>query len=402
MSEPDYYEVLQVHPKASPLIIKKAYRTLLLAGTHPDKGGNSEQTQLLTEAYRVLSDPGLRDAYDRQRNPHATPGPAQIVAICSQCGTYNRVRSETGLLVARCGRCKKPIGKPKLPGVPRNPLPPKAIALVLLAVMILAGGGFAWWLWQSTRDPLQRAMHLEDRGDAPAAIAALKPLATPAALKRLGRLYEDEGMLAEAQATYETLLAKEKTPHAYLLLGSLLLKRENLSSAEIHLKEASRLDPANPTVLTLLADCYVKDERYEEAIGYYRRAMPLEPSNAELPYRLGMLHQIRQDSDQALGAYRKALSLNPRHRAALIQLGGLMTERGALSEALTQFERAAVLGYEDADLHFRIAGLYQRLGDSSGAIREFDIAYRQAAREPLLRERIAKAMNTLGAQPPRD
>jgi tetratricopeptide (TPR) repeat protein len=399
MSEPDYYEVLQVHPKASPLIIKKAYRTLLLAGTHPDKGGNSEQTQLLTEAYRVLSDPSLRDAYDRQRNPHAT-GPSLIVAICSQCGTYNRVRSETGLLVARCGRCKKPIGKPKLPGKLRKPLPPKAIALALLAAMLLAGGGFAWWLWQSTRDPLQRAMHLEDRGDTPAAIAVLKPLKDPAALKRLGRLYEEDGLLAEAQATYEALLAKEKSAHAFLLMGSLQIKRENLAAAERALKEASRLDPANPTVLTLLADCYVKDERYEEAIGYYRRAIPLEPANAELPYRLGMLHQIRQDPDQAVAAYRKALGLNPRHRAALIQLGTLMTERGNLAEALTQYERATVLGYEDPDLHFRIAGLYQRLGDSTGAIREFDIAFRQAEREPLLRERISKAMGALGARPP--
>jgi Flp pilus assembly protein TadD len=402
MSEPDYYEVLQVHPKASPLIIKKAYRTLLLAGTHPDKGGNSEQTQLLTEAYRVLSDPALRDAYDRQRNPHAPTGPSLIVAVCSQCGTYNRVRSETGLLVARCGRCKKPIGKPKFPPKHRPALPPRTLALILLAVMIVAGGGFAWWLWQSTRDPLQRAMHLEDRGDLPAAIALLKPLPEPAALKRLGRLYEENANLAEAQATYEALVAKESSAHAHLLLGGLLLKRGNLPAAERHLKEASRLDPANPTALTLLADCYVKDERYDEAIGYYRRAMPLEPANADLPYRLAMLHQIRRDPEQALAAYRKALGLNPRHRAALIQLGTLLQERGTLSEALTQYERAAVLGYEDPDLHFRIASLYQRLGDTSGAIREFEIAFRQAEREPLLRERIAKALGALGAHPPQD
>ncbi len=406
MSEPDYYEVLQVHPKASSLIIKKAYRTLLLAGTHPDKGGNSEQTQLLTEAYRVLSDPALRDAYDRQRNPNAANSPSLIVAICPQCGTYNRVRSETGLLVARCGRCKKPIGKNPLPGKkPLKTLPnlnPRVLALLLLASLILAGGSFAWWLWQSTRDPLQHAMDLEDRGDHAAAIALLEPLSSPAALKRLGRLHEEDGKLAEAQTTYEALLRVEKNVHAYLLLGSLLLKRGNLPAAEIHLKEAARLDPANPAPLTLLAERFVKDERYDDAIAYYRRAVPLEPANAELPYRLGMLHQIHRDSDQALAAYRKALALNPRHRAALIQLGTLLHERGSLSESLTQYERAAVLGYEDADLHFRIGNLYQRLGDASGAIREFGTAFRQAEREPLLRERISKALSVLGAQNPQD
>jgi tetratricopeptide (TPR) repeat protein len=400
MSEPDYYEVLQVHPKASPLIIKKAYRTLLLAGTHPDKGGNSEQTRLLTEAYRVLSDATLRDAYDRKRNPQAANSPSLIVAVCSRCGTYNRVRSETGLLIARCGRCKKPIGKPKFPTKPLKTLPPRTLALVLLAFLLVAGGGFAWWLWQSTRDPLQRAIHLHDRGDSKAAIALLKPMATPAALARLGRLYEDEGRLADAQATYETLLMAEETPQSHLLLGALLVKRGSLSPAERHLKQASLLDPANPTPLILLADCYVKSERYEDAIAHYRRAMPLEPANAELPYRLATLHQLRRDPDQALAAYRKALGLNPRHRPAMIQLGTLLQERGTLSEALTQYERAAVLGYEDADLHFRIATLYQRLGDSSRAIRSFETAYLQARRDPLLRERVSKALASLGAQPP--
>lgn len=401
MSEPDFYEVLQVHPKASPLIIKKAYRTLLLAGSHPDKGGNSEQTRLLTEAYRVLSDPALRDAYDRQRNPQA-PSTHLIVAVCSQCGTYNRVRSETGLLVARCGRCKKSIGKPKFPPRSRPTLPPKALALALVALLLLAGGGFAWWLWLSTRDPLQRALMLEERGETSAAIALLQPLATPASLKRLGRLYEEEARFADAQGTYERLLELEKSPHAYLLLGGLHLKRENYTAAERNLKEASRLDPANSLALTLLADGYVKGERYDEAIDAYRRAMHLEPANAEIPYRLGMLHQIRLDPDQALAAYRKALSLNPRHRAALMQLGGLLRDRGAWADSLTQYERAAVLGYDDPDLHFQIASLYQRLGDSSSAIRAFETAYRQAGREPILRERIAKALLALGAQVPVD
>lgn len=402
MSEPDYYEVLQVHPKASPLMIKKAYRTLLLAGTHPDKGGNSEQTRLLTEAYRVLSDAQLRDAYDRKRNPQAANAPSLIVAVCSRCGTYNRVRSETGLLVARCGRCKKPIGKPKLPTKKLKALPPRTLAILLVAVLILAGGSFAWWLWQTTRDPLQRAIHLQERGDNPAAIALLKPLTSPAALSRLGRLYEEEGRLADAQATYEALLIAEESSQNHLKLGGLLLKRGSLAPAERHLKEASLLDPANPAPLILLADCYVKSERYEEAITHYRRAMPLEPANAELPYRLATLHQLRRDPDQALAAYRKALGLNPRHRPAMIQLGTLMQERGNFSEALTQYERAAVLGYEDADLHFRIAALYQRLGDATRAIRSYDTAYRQAKRDPLLRERVSKAMNALGAQSPAD
>jgi curved DNA-binding protein CbpA len=66
--EVDYYEILQVHPRASQEMVKKAYRTLMgEMGGHPDLGGDEERAKLLNEAYTVLSDPDLRRAYDQAR-----------------------------------------------------------------------------------------------------------------------------------------------------------------------------------------------------------------------------------------------------------------------------------------------------------------------------------------------
>lgn len=59
----DYYEILQVHPKADPEIIEKAYRTLVMKH-HPDHGGDNGRMQLLNEAYETLRDPALRAAYN--------------------------------------------------------------------------------------------------------------------------------------------------------------------------------------------------------------------------------------------------------------------------------------------------------------------------------------------------
>jgi hypothetical protein len=66
--EVDYYEILQVHPRASAEMIKKAYRTLMgdMRG-HPDLGGDVERAKLINEAYAVLSDSDLRRAYDQAR-----------------------------------------------------------------------------------------------------------------------------------------------------------------------------------------------------------------------------------------------------------------------------------------------------------------------------------------------
>lgn len=61
----DYYEVLQVNPKADPETVHRVYR-ILAQRFHPDNAetGSSEIFRGILEAYRVLSDPERRAAYD--------------------------------------------------------------------------------------------------------------------------------------------------------------------------------------------------------------------------------------------------------------------------------------------------------------------------------------------------
>lgn len=61
---PDYYQILQVSPAASPQTIKTAYRRLAKKH-HPDLGGDMQQMALLNEAYQTLSSPSRRMEYDR-------------------------------------------------------------------------------------------------------------------------------------------------------------------------------------------------------------------------------------------------------------------------------------------------------------------------------------------------
>ena len=68
----DYYEILQVHPRASQEMIKKVYRTLMgELGAHPDLGGDEDRAKLINEAYAVLGDPETRRAYDAARGLRA-------------------------------------------------------------------------------------------------------------------------------------------------------------------------------------------------------------------------------------------------------------------------------------------------------------------------------------------
>ena len=73
-SDKDYYGVLGVDKDASQIDIERQYKRAA-AMHHPDRGGSEERMKSLNEAYGVLKDKTLRNAYDAtQRRPAARQG----------------------------------------------------------------------------------------------------------------------------------------------------------------------------------------------------------------------------------------------------------------------------------------------------------------------------------------
>jgi curved DNA-binding protein CbpA len=62
----DLYELLQVHPRADPEVIRAAFRALARKH-HPDAGGDARRMMALTDAWRVLGDRRARARYDAAR-----------------------------------------------------------------------------------------------------------------------------------------------------------------------------------------------------------------------------------------------------------------------------------------------------------------------------------------------
>ncbi len=114
----DYYELLQVHPRADTAVIRSAFRAILKElHAHPDLGGSHERAVLINDAYRVLTDPQLRREYDQARARNSTPAapseerkPRATTAgpqmICPSCGRQNRLRPGTQKDKAVCGACR--------------------------------------------------------------------------------------------------------------------------------------------------------------------------------------------------------------------------------------------------------------------------------------------------------
>ena len=75
---PDYYEILQIHPRAEAEVIRAAYR-ILARKYHPDHGGDARRMIAINDAWDVLGDPARRAAYDSLRaaaTAAPTPAPA--------------------------------------------------------------------------------------------------------------------------------------------------------------------------------------------------------------------------------------------------------------------------------------------------------------------------------------
>lgn len=97
MAEIDYYDVLDIPPTAGPEDIKAAYHRAARSA-HPDAGGTAGMFRLVAEAYRTLSDPHLRAAYDARTDGDTTPtGSAGFGTASAEPDWSDEVRWHAGV-----------------------------------------------------------------------------------------------------------------------------------------------------------------------------------------------------------------------------------------------------------------------------------------------------------------
>lgn len=367
--EKDYYEILQVHPKASPIVIKKAYRALLLElGNHPDQGGSAEQTLLLNEAYHVLGDPARRRAYDARPRPEVKATPVYM-AMCPRCGVYNRIRSEDRLNVARCGRCRNPLNR--APQKPQRLIIGLALAALVLSLV-------AWILLPA------RESETVSRGMSKASGDHL----------RMGQIYEEQRQLKKALVEYRQASEGEpKAAYPRLLLGRTLLAMDRAGEAVQQLKVAVSLDAADASARMVLGNAYLEQNDPKKAIPQYQKALELAPG-AEAATLLGMAYLADQQYDRARGSFQRAIALDHRYRPALLRLGDLYRGEGKLKESLELLERAVAICGEDPELHYLLADIHKQLGNREQATQELETCLTQA-KNPILAERAQRALREL-------
>jgi len=99
--KPDYYQVLEIHPRARATVVDAAYRALIKE-YHTDTGGSVHGThaRILNEAHEVLGDPTKRKSYDKTRDIGVGKmvGPYKLIEQIAEGGFGRTYKAEHKIL----------------------------------------------------------------------------------------------------------------------------------------------------------------------------------------------------------------------------------------------------------------------------------------------------------------
>lgn len=154
-------------------------------------------------------------------------------------------------------------------------------------------------------------------------------------------------------------------------LGTALVKRGEVDAAIPHEREAVRLRPGSPTLLTNLANALAQKKEFPEAIAHYREVVRLRPNDGESRRNLGKALVQIGATDEGMAEFRTALRIRPDDSDASYSLGSTFLEKGITDEAISYFRKAIESRPTNLPAHYNLAIALDRIGHVDEAIAEF-------------------------------
>ena len=211
-----------------------------------------------------------------------------------------------------------------------------------------------------------------------------------AALHLLAVQHHQAGRLAEAEAGYRQVLARDpRHADSLNLLGVIAAQCGHPDAAIELIAQAIRLNDGVAGYHINLGLTEQGRGRTDVAAECYRRALELAPEDADAHNNLGIILQDQGQFDAAAAHFERSLAARPDHAEALINLGLARRNQGRLEEAVACGERAIALRPNSAEACNNLGLALENLGRVEAALTH----YRQAL---VLRPDYAEAANNLG------
>jgi membrane associated rhomboid family serine protease/Tfp pilus assembly protein PilF len=206
---------------------------------------------------------------------------------------------------------------------------------VLALVLVLIGGGTAWWL--HSRDYLrhmQRGIGFLGEAKTDQAIAEFqtvihqRPNYAPAHV-RLAEAYERKGELAKAEAELEVLIA---------------------------------FDPGDPRAPYILGFLYLEEGKPPQAKEVFHKMLARDPNNASAHFGLGAAASAEGQYQDAIQEYQTAARLSPDFEGVYSNLGRAQAKLGLLDDAIASFKKELETSGDDYDTEIALANAYEAKG----------------------------------------
>ena len=133
----------------------------------------------------------------------------------------------------------------------------------------------------------------------------------------LGRAYQEQGLLDQAIAEYQTAV-KLMPNHfkAYYNLGVVRDQQGHIDQAVANYKKSIAVNPGFTDSHYNLANLYQKKGLLDDAIYHYRAVIALSPEDFEARNNLGVVLAMQGKLDEAILAWQKVLDIDPANKSA--------------------------------------------------------------------------------------
>jgi tetratricopeptide (TPR) repeat protein len=133
----------------------------------------------------------------------------------------------------------------------------------------------------------------------------------------LGRAYQEQGLLTEAVAEYETAVKlMPQNYKAYYNLGVVYDQQGDFNKAEKYYQKSIAINPGFANAHYNLANLYHKRGLTDDAIRHYRKVIELTPQDIEARNNLGVAFAMQGNLDQALTEWQNVLKIDPANQSA--------------------------------------------------------------------------------------
>ncbi len=172
---------------------------------------------------------------------------------------------------------------------------------------------------------------------------------------------------------------RQDTPFIDLLMGRMLIREKEYTSAEMFLKKAYVEDPENCRIhfsLSFLLSDRLKDIGYQSRVDILKRAVELDPGYRDAVYQLA--NEIYLSGRGTLGSIQEAidiinrfLKIHPADPEMMSLLGSLYIKTNHPDKALPIFKTLFDKFPDDSDSYYNLGVCYYMLKQDSTALQYF-------------------------------